>query len=130
MPSNHSNFYCSCKVITLNPLCASFLVLVFCFFFNGFLSKVITLSRSFSLLKALAIRLPLLIANAFKSVKERQLLLAIVGKAINIWDAIQKRSQSDNFCYRKVGRSITKWGAAEKSPILPFLKDNKNYFAF
>ena len=38
VPSNHSNFqYCDiafCKVITLNPLC---------FFFDGFLSKVIAL---------------------------------------------------------------------------------------
>jgi hypothetical protein len=34
---------------------------------------------------------------------------------------IQNRSKeikSDNFCYRKVGRAITKWGAIEKSPIL------------
>ena len=29
---------------------------------------------------------------------------------------------SDNFCYRKVGRAITKWGAIEKI-------GNKNYFA-
>ena len=37
---------------------------------------------------------------------------------------IQNRSKeikSDNFCYRKVGRAITKWG---------FSKGNKNYFAF
>ena len=40
-----------------------------------------------SLLKAIAIRLQLLFTNAFKSVKERQLL-----KAIIIWEAIQKRS--------------------------------------
>ena len=26
--------------------------------------------------------------------------------------------KSDNFCYRKVGRAITKWGAIEKSSIL------------
>ena len=34
---------------------------------------------------------------------------------------IQKLKQeikSDNFCYRKVGRAITKWGAIEESPIL------------
>ena len=33
----------------------------------------------------------------------------------------QKRSKevkSDNFCYRKVGRAITKWGSIEKSSIL------------
>ena len=57
--------------------------------------------------------------------------LAIVGRAITIWEAIQKRShepnsykncskeiKSDNLCYNKVGRAITKWGAIEKSPIL------------
>ena len=31
---------------------------------------------------------------------------------------LSKRIKSDNFCYRKVGRGITKWGAIEKSPIL------------
>jgi hypothetical protein len=36
---------------------------------------------------------------------------------------IQKLKQRD--C--KVGRAITKWGVIEK---LPFLKGNKNYFAF
>ena len=39
-------------------------------------------------------------------------------------------NNSDNFCYRKVGRAITKLGAIEKSPILPFLKGNKNYLTF
>ena len=29
-----------------------------------------------------------------------------------------KEFKIDNFCYRKVGREITKWGAMEKSPIL------------
>ena len=29
-----------------------------------------------------------------------------------------KEIKSDNFCCRKVGRVITKWGAIEKSPIL------------
>ena len=33
-----------------------------------------------------------------------------------------KEVKSDNFCYRKVARAITKWGAIEKS----FLKGNKN----
>ena len=28
-----------------------------------------------------------------------------------------KEIKSDNFCYCKVGRAITKWGAIEKSPI-------------
>ena len=47
---------------------------------------------------------------------------------------IQKDIKSDNFCYRKVGRAITKWGAIEKKSNiaiailenLPFLKGNKN----
>ena len=72
--------------------------------------------------------------NAFKSIKERQLLLSptIVGRAITIWEAIQKRIheqiyktytkiqgiKSDNFCYRKVGIAINKWEALDKSPIL------------
>ena len=30
----------------------------------------------------------------------------------------RKEIKSDNFCYHKVGRAITKWGAKEKSPIL------------
>ena len=72
--------------------------------------------RSFSLLKAIAKRLSLLFANAFKS--------------NNYKEAIQKRSHEpiyknwskeikrDNFCYRKVVRAIPKWGAKEKSPIL------------
>ena len=29
-----------------------------------------------------------------------------------------KMIKSDNFCYRQVGRGITKWVAIEKSPIL------------
>ena len=33
-----------------------------------------------------------------------------------------KEIKSDNFCYRKVGRAITKWGAIEKST---FLNGNK-----
>jgi hypothetical protein len=37
-----------------------------------------------------------------------------------------KEIKSDNFCYRKVGRAITKWGAIEKSPIL-ILQHWKNY---
>ena len=53
LPSNHSFFqYCDsnielfsiapCKVITLDPLCI-FFVSVLCYFFDGFLSKVIAL---------------------------------------------------------------------------------------
>ena len=97
-PSNHSFFqFCNsnielfsivpCKVITLNPLCILFGISSLLLFL-GFFSKVIALpTRSFPLLKAIAIRLLLLFANAFKSVKEQQL-----GRAITIWEAIQKRS--------------------------------------
>ena len=31
---------------------------------------------------------------------------------------LSKEIKSDKFCYRKVGRAITKWGAIEKSSIL------------
>ena len=31
---------------------------------------------------------------------------------------LSKEIKIYNFCYRKVGRAITKWGAIEKSPIL------------
>ena len=37
-----------------------------------------------------------------------------------------KEVKSDKFCYRKVGRAITKWGAVEKSTIL-LSKYWKNY---
>ena len=62
---------------------------------------VIIALRTYSLLKANAkskgkiiapICVLLLFANASKSVKERQLAAAIVGRAITIWEAIQNRS--------------------------------------
>ena len=51
----------------------------------------------------------------------------------NSYKNLSKEIKSDNFCYRKVGRAMTKWGAIEKSLILeklPFLKGKKKYFAF
>ena len=36
----------------------------------------------------------------------------------NLYKNGSKEMNSDNFCYRKVGRAITKLGAIEKSPIL------------
>ena len=53
-------------LFSIAPCFASFLVSVLCFFFDGSLSKVIAFPscRSFSLLKAIAKRLPLLIAIA------------------------------------------------------------------
>ena len=85
LSSNHSfSQYCDsniglfsiapCKVITLNPLCILFGISSL-LLFDCSLSKVIALP-TFSILKAIAKRLPLLFANAFKSVKERQLLLS------------------------------------------------------
>ena len=35
-----------------------------------------------------------------------------------LYKNLNKEIKSDNFCYRKVGRVITKLGAIEKSPIL------------
>ena len=47
--------------------------------------------------------------------------IAIVGRAITIWEAIQKRTHEPIYkTYTKieVGRAITIWGAIEKSSIL------------
>jgi hypothetical protein len=68
-------------------------------------------------------RLLLIFANAFKSVKERQLYGGQYRKeAMNLsTKPIQNLSKDiklNNFCYCKVGRAITEWGAIEKSPIL------------
>ena len=78
--SNIGLFYIApCKVITLNPLCILFgissLLLfwwlpIYCY--SNYRDS--DSFRSFSLL--IAIRLPILFANAFKSVKEQQLLLS------------------------------------------------------
>ena len=56
-----------CKDITLNPFCILFGISSLLLFWWLSLWSY----RSFSLLKAIAKRLPLLFANAFKSVKER-----------------------------------------------------------
>ena len=56
----------------------------------------------------------------------------------NSYKNLSKEIKSDNFCYRKVGRAITKWGSnRKKSNIgiailekLPFLKGKKKYFEF
>ena len=109
-----------CKVILI--LFPSFLVSVLCFFIDGSLFKVIAIPTI-----AIAKRLSLLFAN-FKSVKLRAKTIA----TITIWKAIQimshepiyktknlsKEIKSNTFCYRKVGRAITLWGAIEKSRIL------------
>ena len=44
----------------------------------------------------------------------------------NTYKNLSKEIKSDNFCYRKVGRAITKWGAIEKSPMLLLLFDGSN----
>ena len=36
----------------------------------------------------------------------------------NLYKNLSKEIKSNNFCYRKVGRAITKGEAIEKSPIL------------
>ena len=52
----------------------------------------------------------------------------------NSYKNLRKEIKTDNFCYRKVGKANTKWGAIEKSPILRYqlqiLKGNKiiSYF--
>ena len=94
LPSNHSFFQncdsniglfsiAPCKVINFNPFCILFgtssLLLFWWLFLYSYRSSNYRDSdscRSFSLLKAIAKRLQLLFANAFKSVKERQLLLS------------------------------------------------------
>ena len=84
LPSNHSNFQYSDSNIGLSLLLHIKLSLLF---FASFLMALILIYRSsnyrdgdsccfFSLLKAIVKRLPLHFANAFKSLKERQLLLS------------------------------------------------------
>ena len=113
VPSNYSFFqYCdgnirlfsiaTCKVIDLYLLCLFFGIsslLLFLIALPKFIAPptiaiaiIVALSRSFSLLEAIAKRLPLLFANAFKSVKD---------------------NKCDNFCYRKDGRAITIKGAID-----------------
>ena len=73
----------------------SLLILFASFLYQFFASFLMELSLKLSLfpaLKAIAKRLPLLLTNAIKSIKERQLL------SITIWEAIQKRS------HRNIGK--------------------------
>ena len=58
--------------------------------------------------------------------------VAIVGRAITIWEAIQITSHEPIYkthtkIEAKILRAITKWGSIEKNSIL---KSTKNYFAF
>ena len=96
LPSNHSLFqYCdsniglfsiaTCKVITLNPFCI-LLVSVLCFFFDASLSKVIALPT---------IAIAIIVALSRK--RATTIAVAIVGRAITIWEAIQKRSHEPNY---------------------------------
>ena len=100
--------------------------------------SLIFLSTVIALKKTRAISFPLLLL-----LRERATTIAIVGRAITILEARQKRShqsmykpinkisskevKSDNFSNCKVWRAITKWRAIEKSPILvsPDWKRNK-----
>ena len=74
--------------LSLLILFAFFLVSVLCFFFGSFLSKVIALPTiAIAIVIALSKRLPLLFAN-----RATTIAVAIVGRAITIWEAIQKSS--------------------------------------
>ena len=42
----------------------------------------------------------------------------------NLHENWSKEIKSENFCYRKVGRAITKWGAIEKKTLDRALKTN------
>ena len=60
-----------------------------------------------------------------------------MNQSTNLYKNLSKEIKSDNFCYRKAVRAITLGSNREKSNIaiailekLPFLKGNKNYFAF
>ena len=35
----------------------------------------------------------------------------------NLYKILSKEIKSNNFCYRKDGRVVTKWGAIEKCPM-------------
>ena len=99
--------------------------------------SLIFLSTVIALKKTRAISFPLLLL-----LRERATTIAIVGRAITILEARQKRShqsmykpinkisskevKSDNFSNCKVWRAITKWRAIEKSTILVWLDWKKN----
>ena len=61
-----------------------------------------------------------------------------MNQSTKLYKNLNKVIMSDNFCHRKVGRAITKWGAIDKNfniaiaalEKLLFLKGNKNYLAF
>ena len=135
LPSNHSFSNIAIAILDFSLL---FLVKLSLLILFGISSLLLfwwlSLYSYRSFLKAIAKRLLLLFANAFKSVKERQLFCRNSWKSDDYmgsdtekkpWNNLQnsyknlsKGIKSDNFCYRKVGRAITKWGAIEKSPIL------------
>ena len=72
----------------------------------------------FLVFKSIAISFPLLFAIAFKIEKEGQLDGEQYKKEAINQCTKRYKIKSDNFCYRKIGRAITKWGVIEKSPIL------------
>ena len=122
------NNYCaiqSFKFRILPLVNVSLLIIFASFFYQFFTSFLMALSLKLSLFHALKGDSEKItnyfFANAFKSVKERQL---------HIWEAIQKRSYEPIYkTHTKIeakklraitfaGRAITKWGAIEKSSIL------------
>ena len=90
-----------CKVITLNPLCILFGI-----------SSLLLFDGSF-------LKLFLCHPSRYREAIQKR-------SHEPIYKTWNKEIKSDNSCYRKVGRLITKWGAIEKSPIL--LSQSENYF--
>ena len=99
---NHGLFsVASCRFITLNLFC--FILGTILCFFDSFIFIVITL-QTIEIVK----RFPLLFANAFKSVKERQLNGNQCRKeAINYTIHKMKQRNQEQHCYHKVGTALT-----------------------
>ena len=53
-----------------------------------------------------------------------------MNQSTKLIQKLKQRFKSDNFCYRKYGRAITKWGAIEKSKkIISHFDGSNNIFA-
>ena len=106
--------------LSLLILFGSFLVSVLCFFY-GSLSKVIALPTiAIAIVVALSrnycCRISWQSHNYMGSNTEKKPWTNLQ----NLYKNLSKEIKSDNFCYCKVGRPMTKWGAIEKSPILRY----------
>ena len=74
-------------------------------------------------------------------IRATTIAVAIVGRVIDVWEAIQKKNMNqslkqikksnkevnENFCYHKVGNAIIKWEAILKIPIF-YCNTGKNIF--